>query len=102
MTTNKKRVAIVFPADAEAAARTRVEQSRLAGIADALASAGLDVVSAPLLTTSLRRLSNDWQTLVEYLVWFNPIEGGRDRSVLNEMLRHVGKQRAFVSTSRRN
>ena len=97
MTTNKKQVAIVFPAEAEAAARTRVEQSRLAGIADALASVGLEVVSAPFTDDIVEETKQRLADVNGVLVWFNPIEGGRDRSVLNEMLRHVGKQGAFVS-----
>ncbi len=47
MTSSKTRVAIVFPADEKELARTRVEQTRLAATAEALAGAGAEVVSAP-------------------------------------------------------
>lgn len=97
MTTNKRRVAIVFPADAQALARTRVEQSRLAGIAEALASAGVEVVSAPFADNIAGEIQARLAGVDGVLVWFNPIEAGRDRSILNEMLRSIAAKGVTVS-----
>jgi hypothetical protein len=47
MTQEKKRIAIVFPADAKELAATRVKNTRLAAIARALTRAGAEVISAP-------------------------------------------------------
>jgi hypothetical protein len=47
MTDKQRRVAIVFPADANAGLSTRVERTRFSGIAGALASTGIEAVGAP-------------------------------------------------------
>lgn len=97
MTNKKNRVAIVFPADARSMAETRVEQSRLAGIAHALASSGADVVSAPFADEIADEIEARLARIDVALVWFNPIEAGRDRSVLNRMLRSIAAKGAIVS-----
>jgi hypothetical protein len=97
MTIKKNRVAIVFPADAREVARTRVEQSRLAGIAEALSSAGVDVVSAPFTNEIAEEIEARLAGVNGVLVWFNPIEAGRDRVVLNEMLRSIAAKGVVVS-----
>jgi hypothetical protein len=97
MTTMKYRVAIVFPADVKELARTRVEQSRLADTAEALKSAGIDVVSAPFADEIAEEIEARLAGVDVALVWFNPMEAGRDRSVLNEMLRSVAAKGVVVS-----
>jgi hypothetical protein len=97
MTTNKRRVAIVFPADAQALARTRVEQSRLAATAEALVAAGVDVVSAPYANQIAEEIEARLAGVDAVLVWFNPIEAGRDRSILNEILRSIAAKGVAVS-----
>ena len=94
---NKRRVAIVFPADARALARTRVAQSRLAATAEALAAAGIDVVSAPYTDQIAEEIETRLAGVDAVLVWFNPNEAGRDRSVLNEMLRSIAAKGVIVS-----
>lgn len=97
MTNRKSQVAIVFPADAEALARTRVEQTRLAAIAEALAAAGVDVVSAPYADEIAQEIEARLSGVDVALVWFNPVERGRDRSALNAMLRRVAAKGSVVS-----
>ena len=97
MMIRKNRVAIVFPGDAKQLAQTRVEQSRLAGTAEALAAAGLDVLSAPYTDEIAEEIEARIAGVEVALVWFNPIEAGRDRSVLNELLRSVAAKGVVVS-----
>ena len=47
MTSERHRVAIVFPADAKGRFSPNVQQSRFADIAQALCAAGIEVVGAP-------------------------------------------------------
>ena len=97
MTTRKIRVAIVFPADAKELARTRVEQSRLADTAAAFVAAGVRIVSAPFTDQIAEEIETRLADVDVTLVWYNPIEGGRDRSRLNEMLRSVAAKGVVVS-----
>lgn len=97
MTPKNHRIAIVFPADAYTLAHTRVEDTRLAGIAQALASAGVQVVSAPFCDA----IASDTQARLAgvdlALVWFNPFEAGQDRTRLNAVLRAAAAQGVAVS-----
>ena len=97
MTIRKNRVAILFRADAKELARTRVEQSRLAGTAEALAAAGVDVVSAPYTDEIVEEIEARLAGVELVLVWFNPNEAGRDRSLLNKMLRSIAAKGVVVS-----
>ena len=91
------RIAIVFPADAQELAATRVENTRLAGIAQALTSAGAHVVSAPFNDEIASEIEARLADVNLALVWFNPFEGNRDRSRLNAMLRALAGRGVKVS-----
>ena len=95
--TTKPRVAILFPADSKRLLATDLEQSRLAETANALREAGLDVVGAPYTDDIAGGVGERLAGVAGVLVWFNPIEGGRDRTQLNAMLRDIASQGAFVS-----
>ncbi len=91
------RVAIVFPADANEQLSTNIEQSRFAGVAKALSGAGIEVVGAPYADPFVEDIRARLLTVDGVLVWINPIQGGRDRSVLNVMLADVASTGVFVS-----
>jgi uncharacterized protein DUF6815 len=97
MTDKRYRVAIVFPADANAGVGTRVQETRFGGIADALASTGIDVVGAPYADQFVEEVRARLLSVEGVLVWINPIQGGQDRSILNAMLRDVASKGVFVS-----
>jgi hypothetical protein len=97
MTIRTNRVAILFPADAKELASTCVQRSRLAGVAEALAAAGVEVVSAPYTDALIKEIEVRLASVHAVLVWFNPIEAGRDRSILNEMLRSIAAKGVIVS-----
>jgi hypothetical protein len=76
---------------------TSLERSRFAETAAALRAAGIEVVAAPYADEIATEVRERLSTVDGVLVWFNPIERGRDRTVLNAMLREVASQGAFVS-----
>ncbi len=92
-----QRIAIVFPADAKELAATQVENTRLAGVAQALASAGAHVISAPFSDEIALEIEARVASVDLALVWYNPFEAGRDRSRLNAMLRAVAAKGVKVS-----
>jgi hypothetical protein len=98
MTTKQHHVAILFPADDKLGLATKLDQSRHAETANALGAAGLDVVGAPYADDFVEDVRARLSSVDGVLVWFNPVEGGRDRSVLNAMLSDVAAKGVFVST----
>lgn len=98
MTTMKPCVAILFPADATKGPSTSLEQSRLGFIADAFRAAGCDAVGAPFADTHVDVARDLLRDVDAVLVWHNPVESGRDRTVLNALLRNVASAGAIIST----
>ena len=98
MTTRRHRVAILFPADSKLGLATSLEQSRHGETAKALCAAGIDVVGAPYADAFVDDIRARLLDVDGVLVWFNPTEGGRDRSALNALLRDVAAKGVFVST----
>src|SRR5262245_25250769 len=91
------RVAIVFPADPERRRKTRLEDSRFAQIAAALADQGIDVEGAPYVHDAVEELRAQLKRVDGVLVWINPIVEGRDRRALNKVLAEIATCGVFVS-----
>ena len=94
---DRRRITILFPADATQGLATDLMRSRFAGIAAALASAGLEVVGAPWADAFVDEVRARLLPAKAVLVWINPIDAGRDRTVLNAMLRDVASAGVLVS-----
>jgi hypothetical protein len=97
MSTRAQRIAILFPADSSLLSATSLEQSRFAETAGALRATGIEVVAAAYADEIATEVRERLSTVDGVMVWFNPIERGRDRTVLNAMLREVASYGAFVS-----
>ena len=97
MTTRRHRVAILFPADPELGLATKLERSRHAETAMALKAAGLDIIGAPYADDHIDGVRVRLTGVDGVLVWFNPTEGGRDRSALNALLREIAATGVHVS-----
>jgi hypothetical protein len=97
MNLTKHQIAIVFPADSKELAATQVDNTRLAGIAQALGDAGAEVISAPFCDEIASEIEARLRSADLALVWYNPVESGRDRSCLNAMLRSIAAQGVKVS-----
>ena len=96
-TTDPYRVAIVFPADPERRQKTRLEESRFARTAAALAEKGMSVEGAPYVADDVDGLREQLMRVDGVLVWINPIVEGRDRTDLNKALAEVAASGVFVS-----
>jgi hypothetical protein len=97
MTQSNPRIAIVFPADGQELAATRLENTRFAGVAQALASAGAQVISAPYCDAIAGEIEERLLKADLVLVWINPYEAGHDRSRLNATLRSIAAKGVKVS-----
>ena len=93
----RPRIAILFPADPARGLATDLMQSRFAAVATATANAGVDVAGAPYADAFVDDVRTQLLGVDAVLVWFNPVEGGRDRTVLNAMLREVANRGVVVS-----
>lgn len=91
------RVAIVLPADPELRQRTRLEDSRFARTAAALAEMGIAVEGAPYVAGHAEMLRDQLMRVDGVLVWVNPIVDGRDRTDLNKVMADVAASGVFVS-----
>ena len=91
------RVAIVFPADPKLRQKTRLEDSRFAQTAAALAEKGVAVEGAPYVVDAVEQLREQLMRVDGVLVWINPIIDGRDRTELNKVLAEVAASDIFVS-----
>ena len=94
----RPRLAILYPGDRAARDRSDPAESRFLKLFEAFASAG--VAAAPVVYHDDFRDGVLEQLLCVHgvLIWHNPIEGGRDRSRLDAMLREVAAKGVFVST----
>lgn len=97
MTFGQHRLAILFPAGGKEQPAMTLEQSRFSGVAEALAEAGVEVIGAPYADERVQEVRGRLLGVDGVLVWFNPNEGGRDRSTLNALLREIASTGAFVS-----
>lgn len=97
MTGRKHRIAILFPADPELGIATQLDQSRHSETAAALGAVGLEVLGAPYADSFVAEVRDQLSRVDGVLAWFNPVEGGRDRSTLNAMLRDVAMKGVLVS-----
>jgi hypothetical protein len=91
------RVAIVFPADPELRQKTRLEDSRFARTAAALAEKGIAIEGAPYVAEAVEEMREQLMRVDGVLVWINPIVDGRDRTHLNKLLADIAASGVFVS-----
>lgn len=98
MTRNTRcRVAILYPGDREARLTASPAKSRFLKVFDALAALGAHAEPAVYHDDFRDEVRQQLLKVDGVLVWANPIEGGRDRSVLDAMLREVAAAGIFVS-----
>ena len=91
------RLAILSPGDREARRNTTAETSRFADLFRAFAAKRIHVEPAIYHDDFCEEVREQLMQVDGVLVWVNPIEGGRDRSVLDSMLRDVAAAGVFVS-----
>ena len=94
----RPRLAILYPGDRAARDRSDPAASRFLKLFDAFASADVAVEPAIYRDDFRDEVLQQLLQMHGVLVWHNPIEGGRDRSQLDTMLREVAAHGVFVST----
>ncbi|MDH4282699.1 MAG: Cj0069 family protein, partial [Myxococcales bacterium] len=96
--TDPLRLAILYPGDQESRRRATTENSRFADLFRAFAAEGVLAEPAVYHDECAGEVHQRLLGCDGVLVWVNPIEGGRDRSVLDSLLREVASGGVFVST----
>jgi len=91
------RVAILHPGDREARQHPAPENGRFAKVFEALAALGVHAEPAVYHDDFCDEVRGQILQVDAVLVWVNPIEDGRDRTVLDAMLREVAAAGVFVS-----
>jgi hypothetical protein len=92
------RVALLYPGDREARDNAAPEKSRFLKVFQALEQLGMKAEPAVYNDDFCDEVRRQLMQLDGVLVWCNPIEGGRDRSKLDALLREVAASGVFVST----
>ena len=91
------RLAILSAGDREARRNTTAETSRFADLFRAFDARRIHVEPAIYHDDFCEEVREQLIQVNGVLVWVNPIEGGRDRTVLDSMLRDVAAAGVFVS-----
>lgn len=91
------KVAIVYPGDEEARQNATPENNRMALVFQALADVGIHAEPAVYHDRFCEQVRQQIMGMDGVLVWMNPIQDGRDRTVLDTMLRQVSATGVFVS-----
>jgi hypothetical protein len=97
-TTNKPRVALLYPGDRAARDRADPAESRFAALFAAFGSAGIAAEPAVYHDDFADEVAAQLRPVAAVLVWCNPIEGGRRRDRLDALLRQAADAGVFVST----
>lgn len=96
--THTNQLAIVYPGTLETRRNATAENSRFTGLFRAFAHVGIDAVPAVYHDDLVDEVRQQLLGCAAALIWVNPIEGGRDRSRLDALLREVARSGVFVST----
>lgn len=92
------RLAIVYPGDRETRRHATLENNRFAALFRAFADRGIPAEPAVYHDDFRDEVRDQLLRVDGALVWVNPIEGGRDRSRLDALLRELAAAGVFVST----
>lgn len=94
---SRGRIAILYPGDHETRRNATVENNRFADLFRASSAKGIPAEPAVYHDDFADEVRTQLMQAAGVLVWFNPIQDGRNRSVLDSMLRDVAAAGVFVS-----
>src|SRR5437016_614355 len=95
--TAARRVALLWHGDREARSTATLEESRLRGVGEALRAVGVEPEPAVYNDELVTDVREQLHRVDGVLVWVNPIEQGRDRTILDALLQEVADRGTFVS-----
>ena len=91
-------VALVYPGDRAERSRADGSASRFSALFDALRASGVHAEPAVYHDDFAAEVEAQLCRVHAVLVWHNPIEGGRTRKRLDDLLRQVAARGVYVST----
>jgi hypothetical protein len=91
------RIAVLYPGDQDDRVSATTENNRFADLFRAFAARGLDAEPAVYHDDISGKVRDQLMQVDAVLVWVNPIQDGRNRSVLDAMLREIAAAGIFVS-----
>jgi hypothetical protein len=94
---DRGRIAILYPGDYGDRTNATAENNRFADLFRAFASRGIRAEPAVYHDDFCAEVRDQLMQVDGVLVWVNPIQGGRNRSILDSMLREVAAGGTFVS-----
>lgn len=97
VTVEPLKVALVYPGDEETRRAAEPARSRFFPLFQAFAARGVAASPAIYHDEVCADVRDQLLRMDAVLVWVNPVEAGRDRSVLDAMLREVAGSGTFVS-----
>jgi hypothetical protein len=96
-TNNVLQLAILYPGDRAARDRADPPEDRFQDLFQAFRNANVAAQPAVYRDDFRDEVRRQLEQVHGVLVWHNPIEGGRDRAMLDAMLRDVASNGVFVS-----
>ena len=90
-------VALLWHGDREARNTATLKGNRFSGVAEALRAVGIEAEPAVYNDAFANEVREQLLRVDGVLVWVNPIEQGRDRTILDALLRQVADAGVFVS-----
>jgi hypothetical protein len=94
---DRGRIAILYPGDYAARAMATAGNNRFVDLFRAFSSQGIHAEPAVYHDDFVNEVRDQLMQVDAVLVWVNPIQDGRDRSILDAMLRQVANTGVFVS-----
>jgi Domain of unknown function (DUF6815) len=94
---NPSRIAILYPGNEETRQSARPENNRFSPLFQALADLGIHAEPAVYHDDLCEELRRQLMQVDGVLVWVNPIESGRNRTILDAMLHEIAAAGVFVS-----
>jgi hypothetical protein len=91
------KIALVTSGDHDTRSTATLEGSRLRGVAESLREVGVEAELAVYHDEVAEEVREKLSDVDGVLVWVNPIEQGRDRTVLDGLLRDLADAGVFVS-----
>jgi hypothetical protein len=96
-TSSRPSVALLYPGDRLARDRSDPAESRFAALFDAFAAAGVAAEPAVYHDDFADEVAAQLRHVDAVLAWCNPIQGGRRRHRLDDLLREIANAGVFVS-----
>jgi hypothetical protein len=91
------RIAILYPGDSAARKNATAENNRFADLFKSFAAKGIHAEPAVYHDDFCEHVRDQLMRVEGVVVWVNPIQDGRNRSILDSMLRDVSDAGVFVS-----